>query len=544
MSNIKRSVIKSEKKNSKRFSSSDERISNMKSGIIVFAVIISISKGCLVVKDEHKYKSITYFCKQEEEMNPKRNCSTFETLQPEDMEDIEEFKYECRSVKGREDFGSDFKKLSKLRVVDLSHTQMSRYLKFPYSSNVRKIDISNNWLESLPSDAFTAAKEVSIINCSHNALQSFNSSFKTLHNLEKLDLSFNEVHLVENDFIDNENLRYLNLEGNLIVRFKFRTILSSLNHKIVVHFSANIIRELDVNCTTQKCPFGGLNDGDYFENILFFFAPGNRIQNASVLLLKLGPKLQKLDLSRNYIRSLDSSIEALRDKSELDYFDIRDNPLTEFNFKRFLPSVNHTVEVFLPTNSIEELDISCATSTCYFKGFADGKIFENLQHLNASGTQIENASIILDKIGSKIETLDLSFNHIRKIDSNMLKSFKNLKKLIWKHANISHIANNAFDSQMKNLLELDLSNNLLIHIGFSEIFTKLKKLHLHGNSLTNINISPDNFPELISLKVTINDFTCDYRESIRDRFLGKWNNVIQLYHNETQIGKNRCQTTA
>lgn len=512
----------------------------MKSGIIVFAVIISISKGCFVVKDEHKYKSMTYFCKQEEEMNPKRNCSTFETLQPEDVEDIEEFKYECRSVKGRKDFGPRFKRFSYLRVVDLSQTQMSRYLKFPYSSNVREIDISNNWLESLPSDAFTAAKEVSIINCSHNALQSFNSSFKTLHNLEKLDLSFNEVRLVQNEFIDNENLRYLNLKGNLIVHFQFRTILSSLNHKIVVNFSANLI-ELDVNCTTQRCPFGGLNDGDYFENIRHFIAPGNRIQDASGLLLKLGPKLQKLDLSRNDIRSLDTSIEALHDKIELAHFDIRDNPLTEFSFKRFLPSVNHTAKVFLPTNSIKELDISCATSTCYFEGFAYGNRFENLQHLNASGTQIENASIILGKIGSKIETLDLSFNHIRKIDSNMLKSFKNLKKFIWKHANISHIDNNAFNSQMKNLLELDLSNNLLKQIGFSEIFKQLTSLHLHGNSLDNMdNISPDNFPELISLKVTMNKFTCDYRESIRDRFLEKWNNVIHLYHNETQIDENRC----
>lgn len=493
----------------KKISSSDERINNMKTGIIIFAVIISTSKGCFVKyepRDEHSYKSMTYFCEQEEKMNSKRNCSTLETLTTEDVEDVKEFKYECRSVPGRNHFRpEDFERFSHLQIVDLSHTQMSRYLKFPYSSNVRKIDASNNWLESLPSDAFTAAKNVLIINCSHNALQSLNNLFKTLHNLEKLDLSFNEVRMVQNEFIDNENLRYLNLKGNLIVHFQFRTLLSSLNHAIMVNFSANMIVELDVSCTTQMCPFGGFNDDDYFENIRHFNATGNKIQDASGLLLKLGPNLTTLDLSRNNITSLDTSIEALHDKSILNRFDIRDNPLTQFSFERFLPSVNDVATVLLPTNSIKVLDISCDTTkgntTCYFRGFADGNRFENLHYLNASGKQIENASIILGKIGSKIETLDLSRNHIQTIDSNMLKSFNNLKYFIWKHANINHIDNNAFDSQ-KKLQELDLSSNLLKQIGFSETFKQLTTLHFHGNNLESMNnINLTHFPKLTSLTV-------------------------------------------
>lgn len=534
MSNIKWSVDESEK-NSTRVSSSNERMNNMKSGIIIFAVITSISEGCFV-KDERSYKSMTFFCEQEEEMNPNRNCSTLEILTPEY---VEKFKYECRSVLGREDFRSeDFERFSHLRVVDLSHTQMSRYLKFPYSSNVQEINISNNWLELLPSDAFTAAKNVMVINCSHNALQSLNNSFKTLYNLEKLDLSFNEVRMVQNEFIDNENLRYLNLKGNLIVHFQFHTLLSSLNHAIMVNFSANMIGELDVSCTTRKCPFSGFNDDEYFENIRHFIATGNRIKDASGLLLKLGPNLRMLDLSRNDIRSLDTSIEALHDKSKLNHFDIRDNPLTHFSFKRFLPLVNHGATVLLPTNSIEVLDIACATSTCYFRGFSYGNRFEKLRYLNASGKQIEDAEIILSKIGSKIETLDLSWNHIQTIDSNMLKNFNNLKYFIWKHANINHIDNNAFDSQMK-LQELDLSGNLLKQIGFAETFTQLTSLHLHRNNLRSMdNISPIHFPKLDTLTLSMNKFTC------QDRFLEIWNNVIQLYHHETQIDRNLCKTIA
>lgn len=457
----------------------------MKTGIIIFAVIISITKGCFVKdepRDEHSYKSMTYFCEQEEKMNPKRNCSTLETLTTEDVEDVKEFKYECRSVPGRKNFRSeDFERFSHLWVVDLSHTQMSRYLKFPYSSNVRKIDISNNWLESLPSDAFTTAKNVSIINCSHNALQSFNNLFKTLHSLEELDLSFNEITLVQNEFIDNENLRYLNLKGNLIVRFKFRTILSSLNHAIMVNFSANMIKELDVSCTTQKCPYGGFNDDDYFENIRHFIATGNKIQDASGLLLKPGPNLTVLDIS---------------------------------------------------------CDTTKENTTCYFRGFSNGNRFENLNYLNASGKQIENASIILGKIGSEIKTLDLSWNHIETIGRDMLKSFNNLEKFIWKHADITHIDNNAFDSQ-KKLQELDLSSNLLKQIGFSETFEQLTTLHLHGNKLESMDsINPTHFPKLTSLTVSMNNFTCDFR----DTFLETWNNVIQLYHHKKQIDGNSCKT--
>lgn len=478
---------------------------------VFFAVLASLSHGCFV-KHQH---SVTYICDQVIDLYPEQNCSKFGRASQ--FKNVNQLKYECPNVVGRRKFEPEiFNRFSSLRVVDLSHNQMSTLLNFSFTSHVQEIIISNNWLEKLPSDAFKNADNVLSINCSHNALHTLNDSLAMLHNLETLDLTNNEFSIIEDrTFENNTNMKHLYLEGNPIVHFKFRVFSSSAKHAVAVHLSSNIIVELDVSCEALAtiCSFGGFNDGDHFGNILHFSASGSGLQNVSDTLLRLGPNLKTLDLTRNNIQSLDDSTEAWRVKTKLENLNLSGNPLKQFSFSRILPPLNLPVTVYLPTGSIEELDVSCTSSTedgsfCSFQGFAKVNSFENLKHLNASGKQREAISIVLAKIGRSIVTLDLSYNQIETLDSNVLKRFDNLKHLKWNHANISGVDANAFSSQQK-LEYLDLSHNQLKRMEFRTGLTQLKELHLQDNQLTSIaGIVPANFPELSILTLAGNNFTC------------------------------------
>lgn len=479
---------------------------------IIVVGLLSSSDGCWM---KHNNSRITYLCtKSVEAMHPEADCTV--GLDSTEYATMRYLRYECPSVLNKNQIiPDDIKRFSNLHTVDLSHGRLSTMIKLPFGDSVQVIDISNNYLETIPSDAFANTKNVTSINLSSNAISDLNDSVTNLQSLEELDLSGNLfTQFNYGSFGTNINLKHLYLRDNPIQIFKFN--LFSATQTVAVYFPSNIIRDLFVSCTTSICPFGSFKDADYFSNIRDFKATGNQLQanDISRMLLQFGAKLEKLELSQNNIESLDGCIAGLQNKENLTHLDLTHNPLKAFNFNESLPSVRSNVDVLLPTATIEKLDVSCTTN-CKFVGFDLGDVFKNLRTLNASGRQNESTDIILGKIGPQIEILDLSWNLMNRINSTVFRHYGNLKKLTWTHANLSYIHKNAFNFQTQ-LVKLDLSYNNLRTIEFARRMP-VKELYLQNNALENINgITRAKFPNLTTLSIIGNKLQCDYLRKYRE----------------------------
>ncbi|XP_055301867.1 leucine-rich repeat-containing protein let-4-like [Sitodiplosis mosellana] len=340
----------------------------------------------------------------------------------------------------------------------------NRLTQIPVSSldcmpNLFEIDFSHNEIFVLNLKKLEKANvKLLMVNCSHNFISIIDSgSLSTLPRLEILDLSHNRIAQIDEvAFGYNKHLKELRLGNNPLTKFSSKSISSLQNLEI-----------LDLSNTQ----IGQDNDGSFENN----------------------PKMKELNLIGTSLK--------------------------KFSFNTFSPEAD-SIEVHLPSNKIEELDISCVNTVCHFKHFYEDDFFQNIRIFKAAANRDQDISKLLEKIGPSVESLDLSQNSIETLDDRMLENFTRLQHLILSHSNISKIENNAFLRQ-SNLILLDLSDNKLKNINnvvFSFHWT-LKFLNLLGNQLTQLDkVTPNNLLKLESLKILKNPLDPVYLED----FLEQW----------------------
>ncbi|XP_031633862.1 leucine-rich repeat and immunoglobulin-like domain-containing nogo receptor-interacting protein 2 [Contarinia nasturtii] len=241
--------------------------------------------------------------------------------------------------------------------------------------------------------------------------------------------------------------------------------------------------------------------------------------------------LEVLDLSYNKLESIEDNVFKENDKLKL--LNLRHNKLLSFNFRIFSPSATD-IEVYLPSRSIERLDIGCIQSVCHFKGFQDGDNFDVIKTFKAEGNKFSNFSILFEKLGRSLETLILSRCMFETITHNLLEKFTSLTTIMMTNANISSIEANAFSYQTRLVL-LDLSYNKLTDVDstlFSRKFHDLETLYLEGNQLQRIdNITSANLPKLQSIFVTKNRFSCNYLV----KYVVQWKKTIQFGTRQSDV---------
>lgn len=329
--------------------------------------------------------------------------------------------------------------------------------------NLRTVDISGNKIYFIGAQKSQSQKDsITFFNISHNNLMDHATwVFEYTQNLNKLDFSFNKFpKLTSSDFSKAPKLSWIDGSNNQI---------TELEHGV----------------------FGTLHHLEY------------------------------LDLSENAISLL--SIKTFESNTQIRYLNLHKNSLKNFSFKMFPSSVT-SIDVHLPTESIERLDISCQKSVCLFRNFEKLALFENLQRLYAAGNHFTNVIDVLNALTNGIESLDLSGTFFGSINGGMFERFVRLKYLYLSNAGISNIKPNAFDYQ-KALISIDLSNNELTEVDSFFLPDHLQILNLKGNQLTNIDIiTPDRFPSLNSLEIYSNRFSCDYLVN----FLKKWGNNYEI----------------
>lgn len=266
-------------------------------------------------------------------------------------------------------------------------------------------------------------------------------------------------------------------------------------------------------------------------------ASHNYLQTIPSGLFANTPKLDSIDFSSNEIATLENEVFASLPKLKM--LNLKENPLKTFNFNIFLPSLT-SIALYLPSDSIETLDVSCKQSTvCLFNSIENGYEFKNIRNFIASGNQFGNISDIFSRLSRGLTTLNLSKSFIATLSNQMLEKFNELRHLKWTHSNISQIESDAFRFQTK-LQSLDLSYNHLkeVQSSFSRGFSELATLNLVGNQLAKIDyINRKSYPHLNRLIVSKNKFSCDYLEKYKQKWQSDEN--FHLDHNDNCNGKGK-----
>lgn len=410
---------------------------------------------------------------------------------------------------------TDFK--IQVEILNASHNQLESI----YHSNeivnhmprVIELDFSYNHIQYLHFSRYDTTNNISIINCSHNHIEYIqDGTFSTIKKLEVLDLSHNDIKWIgenafkSDPFNSDPKIRMLNLSDNPLDSFDF-LILFKLCYLEALDLSNTHIKKIDERSFLNNFKIKFLNLG---QTLL------EEISSKSIAPLH---DLEILDLSNNNFQKISDA--CFVNNPKMKQLNLKGTALKNFNFHMFSPETK-LIDVQLPSNSIEKLDISCLNSNCHFKYFYEEDYFKNIQIFKASGNRGQNIPTLLEKIGTNVEIMDLSWNFIEALTESMFVRFFHLKYLYLSHSEISEIESNAFSKQ-SNLISLDLSNNNLKdfdNLVFSFRGT-LERLNLADNQLTKLNkIVPNNLPKLKQLKIFNNSFGPLYVEDFSTKWSG------------------------
>jgi len=334
-----------------------------------------------------------------------------------------------------------------------------------------KLNFKNNKIETIFPSFFTKFPYLRYLDLSFNNFFLLRRSFLlNLLNLKFLFLNNNQILTIDYDsFGLLPGLEYLDLKNNLIYDLGFRLFLN-LNNLRVLNLSTNKI-----------------------ENVL-----GNSFQGLTNLTV--------LDLSENKIKIFDKNIS--NQLLNLEEIFLKSNHITSFNFsfvklRNLDLSFNNLRELsFISKNvHLSYLDIS---NNDFYKG-SIANLLENLLFLNASNMGEEFLSNLKYSSNSLVQSLDLSYNNLTKIQKSTFSNLKNLKKLYLKEANL-----NDFDFLLlvnQSLLEeLDLSGNREFgkSVHFFNYFRNFKILKLSNTSLFAAKGIDKLFIDLIYLDLSYN----------------------------------------
>jgi Leucine-rich repeat (LRR) protein len=366
---------------------------------------------------------------------------------------------------------------------EIDSIEINSFLTDPFESYLIELYLSNNKLKKIRREIFSNLFRLQILCLDNNLIEDINvDSFENMPNLKQLHLHSNYIKLVENEmFLDKAELEILYLYQNNIETIEtipFNTLYSLkklhlFSCKITQIKIGNFIHlvkleelKLDKNeiGTFEVNTFTGLN------NLSKLDLSSNKIKKLSNRVFYSLKNLKILDLHLNDISQIESN--AFIDLANLNFLNLESNEIVSLENIQFNKNLS---ELYLRHNKLSSLDQINSIG---------------LKFLSASNNLIQSIRSI--NLVPNLENLDLSQNRLIKIEENSFKSLKKLKylNLSGNKLDLESVSNNAsyFKSQM--LLEiLDLSFNEIKYLDSNVTFqqlTSLKALNLSNNRLKYI----------------------------------------------------------
>lgn len=384
------------------------------------------------------------------------------------------------------------------------------YMLFHYFEGIREFDVSFTELESIRRGDFINAENLMYLTAVHNKLTELTSSlFLGAPNISVVDFSYNQIEKVSGS------------------AFASASLMSRL------HLSHNMIRSLEKNTFATMTMLDELH--------LDF----NQLEAIDIDLFTYNTLLARLSLNNNRLVRLECS--ALMNLKYLNKIDLSVNKLDEFNTSCISGA---DLDLVIYNNQLEKLTLRKVASVHASHNkiqhiyIEDG--INNLKSLKLANNHLTNLTGIFEHLSS-LETLDLSYNYVGKLNISTFAKLTNLEQLNLGHTNLSNINFGTFFHQ-KELKSLDISYNNLNKINFDVFLPYLKNLEsliLDGNNLTEMEgLTNSMFPQLSTLSISNNNFNCTYLAKLLRTL--KWEELglsidPELVHtNDTHINGITC----
>lgn len=368
-------------------------------------------------------------------------------------------------------------------------------------SGLRILNISFTEIDVLHAYCLRTAKHLEKIFASHNHLtELYNELFGNTPNLNQIDFSYNRITKLDSYVFDNtRTMKIINFSNNLIEALN-RRIFSNLHELETLDFSNNRIRKIENDLLAQN------------KKLKNVYLNGNQVKHIDCGFLSTLSQSHSVNISINTVVFLDASCY-------------------NGDVKIYL---NISIEPKVPTSHLRVF-------AGHFQWIFNQNDFSHIRHLNLSNSRIENISALIQKASIYLETLDLSNNVIGKLSEKTFEKFINLKNLNLKQTNMTNFDFKTFYHQNKFEV-LDISYNHLKKVDFYLFlrnFQDLVELNLEGNNLTEIDtVTRNHFPSLAVLGISKNNFSCDYLVN----FLLQWHDLrlIDSTSKRTNVGGVDC----
>lgn len=405
-------------------------------------------------------------------------------------------------------------------IIDMSHLKLQSIDKidFQQSGKLKKLVASGNELKVFPTVCISTATAIEEIDLSSNRLTKIDfGHFIGINKLiTALNFSANQVTDVEDSaFINFEQLKYVDLSKNQLkdpsdISF-CRTCVVSLHlegnpipilagytfpimDNTLVYATWDTIKQIDLEHSDpgrfrvilddENGAIFGKSDGDSqyelhcgeqsFKIVQSLSLLEDQMENLPILLQCLTSSIQELQLSGNYLGSLNRTV--FQRFENLQALFVAKTQLAEFDFS-------------LITGRIMSLDLSFNDLTS-LTNVAKLEEFLTLQVFQVSGNKIQNIPDLIRYLPSSLYLiLDMSENPIGPLNATTFEHLTNLRNLKLRNTQISLTNFNPF-KRLKDLRILDIANNNLNEVNFTVLADTLHQLdELYASNCQIQNVS-------------------------------------------------------
>lgn len=388
-------------------------------------------------------------------------------------------------------------------------------------------------------------KKLEHLDISRNNLKQIGniSILKSLDNLNELKIDGNQLHIAP-DFI--QNLKWilkLSLSGNYVEKLnatileKLKSLrkfnLSNTNLKLNDFRPFELLNLTVLDISNNNLEHVNITASHMFTNLEEFYAVDCKINAVTELIPLLGASLRKLDLSENQVGKLNST--TFEKFTNLQSLTLRKTRLLLDDFHPF-ESVTTLKKLDISHNNLESINFNILSKFLQYCGL----------EFRIANCNIKNSSALIRLLPPYINTLDLSGNFLGEINA---ETFGNLKRLDHFYLGNTNLSN--FDSdilkQRRYLKMLNISFNHLKKIDFTgQTNENLEALYMEGNELIEIkNLSRLQFKELNILAISMNQLSCAFLEIFLTQMQLEWPRLIfsgdpwNQKHGENCTGKYR-----
>ncbi|KAM3832310.1 leucine-rich repeats and immunoglobulin-like domains protein 3 isoform 2-T2 [Vipera latastei] len=346
-----------------------------------------------------------------------------------------------------------------------------------------RLDCSRLRLREVP--ALLPSRMVQL-DLSHNRLSSINSSsLSHLYNLREIKLNNNELEAIPNLGPISINITFLSLTNNKIMNilpeelkpFQSLGTLDLSNNNISVlemgSFPPLVLKNLHISNNRIVSLEPGIFD-NLTNTLQVLKLNKNRLSTIPQKMFKL-PHLQHLEMSRNRIKKIDGL--TFQGLPSLKSLKIQKNALVWLMDGAFWGLSNMEI-LELDHNNLTEIS----------KGWLYGLFM--LQQLHLSQNAISRIRPDAWEFCQKLSELDLTYNNLAKLEDSSFVGLSLLVRLNIGNNKVSYIADCAFQG-LSSLQTLDLKNNEIswtiedMNGAFSGL-DKLRWLLLQGNRIRSI----------------------------------------------------------